>query len=57
MKKIVAGVLLVTTLLFAVSCGKKCEACGKMSSKGEELFGVFVCQNCIDELNSAFAGF
>ncbi len=54
-KMVIAGILLVTTLLFAASCGKKCDACGKNSMGGEEVFGVFVCDNCIKDLqNIAF---
>ena len=52
MKKMIAIALAALTLLCAVSCGKKCEACGKNSMGGEEVFGVFICDSCIEDLNS-----
>ena len=49
MKKIIAGVLLVITMLCAVSCAEKeCKICGEKSSKGKEENGVFYCQECLD---------
>ena len=55
-KAIIAGVLLVTTLLFAASCGKKCSVCEKNSMGGEELFGQFICDKCIDDMNDMLGG-
>ena len=53
MKKIIiAGLIAVTTLLFAASCGEKCDVCGKNSMGGEEVFGQFVCNNYIEEMGS-----
>ena len=55
MKIIIAGVLLATTLLFAVSCGKKCVNCGETKMGGEEILGVFICDDCISDIgNSLF---
>lgn len=53
-KTAIISVLLVATVLLATSCGKKCVSCGKASMSGEELFGEFVCQNCIDDMNDLF---
>lgn len=50
MRMVAAGVLLATTLLFAASCGKKCDVCGKTSSNTREVFDVVVCENCINDL-------
>ena len=56
MKKIalLMVVLIATTLL--ASCGKKCSSCGENSTKGKEISGEFICQDCIDDINDLFSG-
>lgn len=48
----IAGALLASTLLFAASCGKKCDVCGKTSMNTKEVLGVVVCDDCINSLSS-----
>lgn len=53
-KTAIISVLLVATVLLAASCGKKCASCGDLSMSGEEMFGEFVCKDCIDDMNDLF---
>ena len=56
-KLIVAGVLVATTILMAVSCGKKCDVCGETSSEGKTVGEQFICEDCIsDPLGGAMKG-
>ena len=58
MKKVIAvAALLAATVLMAVSCGEKCDVCGKNSMGGEEVFGQFVCDNCIEDMNNMLGSF
>ncbi len=43
---ILAGVMVLSMALFA-GCGKKCAVCGDRSSDGQEIYGQFVCDDCL----------
>lgn len=55
MKKIKALILagvMVLSIAALTGCGKECSACGETSSDGQEIFGEFICQDCLDSASS-----
>ena len=48
MKKIIAAIMVVITVMALSACGKKCDICGESGAKKYELMGqkIYVCDDC-----------
>lgn len=48
MKRILALIMVVITVMALSACGKKCDICGESGGKKYELMGqkVYVCDDC-----------
>lgn len=56
MKKIALLMAVLAATMMLASCGEKCANCGENSTKGKEIAGEFICQDCIDEVKDALSG-
>lgn len=58
MKKIALLMAVIAMALSVTSCGKKCAVCGESNLFGnEEVMGMTVCGDCMDDARALGAGF